>query len=304
MIRSLRDVIKEQNIPYRESVSAKTLSTFRIGGIAPLVIEPQCANELINAVRLAYTHRVPFAVIGRGSNVLFGDESIQTVLIRTCAVDGVRHTKNGAIADCGVPIAGLSLATARRGFADLCFACGIPGTLGGTLLMNAGAHGHSISELVRSVEVYLYEKDDIETWFNEQLNYSYRNSIFQTVKAVILSAELVFQESAETEEILSKISALRTERALTQPTDQPSAGSVFKRTEEHVPLSRILDELGLKGLRVGGASVSQKHAGFIVNDSNATAKDVKELIRLIQNIVEKERGIQPKPELRFIPTDT
>lgn len=287
----------------RESVSTATLCTFRIGGVAALVALPRCKNELISAVRLARAHHTPFAVIGRGSNVLFGDGDIETVLISTRAIDGTRYTKSGVIADCGVPLAALSLATARRGFDDLSFACGIPGTLGGALLMNAGAHGHSISETVRSVQVYLCEKDDIETWFNDQLNYSYRNSVFQSKGAVILSAELAFQKNAAVVEILARIYALRTKRAQTQPTDLPSAGSTFKRTDPNVPISRVLDELGLKGLRVGGASVSQKHAGFIVNDGGATAKDVKSLIELIQNIVEKERGIRPQPELRFIPTD-
>ena len=151
MSRALEDVLNQRGIPYRSNVSAATLCTFRIGGIARLVLEPQCMGELIAALCLCAEYKRPFAVIGRGSNLLFGDGMIDTVLIRTTALDAVRVLANGQIAaDCGVSLGTLAATAARAGLAGLSFACGIPGTVGGALYMNAGAYGGEMSGVVES----------------------------------------------------------------------------------------------------------------------------------------------------------
>ena len=302
-MRRLADVLKEKTIPFRTGVPAATLCTFRIGGTADIVIEPRCVGELIEAVRCCLSLELPFAVIGRGSNLLFDDGQIHVVLIRTVALDTVRFFEGEVQALSGVSLARLAHLCAEQGSEALSFAAGIPGTLGGAVVMNAGAHGKSVGELVRSVVAYDFGADRVKTLFNHQLNYSYRNSVFQEKNMLVLSASLALGARCEPMDAMSKIHLLAVKRKATQPLDLPSAGSAFRRPAPDIALSRIMDELGLKGMRVGDAAVSQKHAGFIVNLGNAKAADVRELMLQIQNIVEKERGIRPQPELRFIPTE-
>ena len=189
MTRGLADVLKEKNIPVREGVLAAALSTFRIGGPVALLIEPRNEAELIEAVRAAVLFERGFRVIGRGSNILFDDGEIATVLIRTTALNAVRETDAGFIAQCGVSLPALCDRAARRGLAGLTFACGIPGTIGGGVYMNAGAHEYALSDVLKSVTAYYPEADRKETYFVSELNSSYRYSRFQSENAVILSAE-------------------------------------------------------------------------------------------------------------------
>ncbi len=301
-MRRLADVLKEKTIPFRTGVMTATLCTFRIGGRADMVIEPRCVGELIEAIRCCTGLGLPFAVIGKGSNLLFDDGETHTALIRTVALDTVRFFDGELEALCGVSLARLAHLCAKKGSDALSFAAGIPGTLGGAAVMNAGAHGKAIGELVKSVVAYDLESDRIKTLFNHQLNYSYRKSVFQSENMFILSARLSVGSHCDPCDALAKIRHFAEIRRATQPLDLPSAGSVFRRPAPGILLSKIMDELGLKGMRVGDAAVSQKHAGFIVNLGNARAADVKKLILQIQNIVEKERGIRPQPELCFIPT--
>lgn len=304
MSARLEEVLKRRSIPYRCRVSAATLCTFRIGGVARLVVEPRCIGELIDVVACCEQQGISYAVIGRGSNVLFDDGEIETVLIRTVGLDAIRVEENGRVrADCGASLGALTKLAAREGLIGIGFACGIPGTVGGALFMNAGAHGKSILDVTESVQIWDADKREIKTLFNDQLNNSYRKSVFQAKKAVILQATLCLEAGGDPTAIAAEMRELLKRRNATQPTDLPSAGSVFRRPAPDVPLSKILDELGLKGRRVGGAMVSPKHAGFIVNDGGATAKDVRTLMWEIQNIVERERGFRPCPELRSIPED-
>ncbi len=283
---------------------ASTLCTFRIGGLIHIVVEPRCVGELIAAVECCEQAGQAYAVIGRGSNILFGDGRIETVLIRTVALNNLHVESDGLLrAECGVGLGTLANAAAHAGLGGFSFACGIPGTVGGALFMNAGAHGKSVLDVVESVQIWDSDHGKIETLFNGQLNNSYRKSVFQTKNTVILQAVFRLNPRCESAALFDEMKALRAKRNAAQPVSQPSAGSVFRRPAPDIAVSRIVDELGLKGKRVGGAVVSEKHAGFIVNDGGATAKDVRDLIWDIQNIVERERGFRPMPELRFIPED-
>jgi UDP-N-acetylmuramate dehydrogenase len=193
---------------------------------------------------------------------------------------------------------------AKKGLSGLEFAWGIPGTVGGAVFMNAGAGGRSMEDVVATADIYDVEKRKIRTLINLELGFSYRFSNIQRNKAILLSANLHIQERKEPQVILAKMYEFAKHRRLTQPLDLPSAGSAFKRHCAQKPLSRELDRLGLKGLAVGGACVSEKHAGFIVNRGGATASDVRRLISIIQDTVKKDMGFEPKPELRFIPEET
>lgn len=300
----LEDVLKGRGMPYRLGVLTAELCTFRIGGPAKLVIEPTCIGELLDAVMLCQSGGYPYTVIGRGSNILFDDGEIETVLIRTNGLDAARVLDGGLLyAHCGVSLGALTTLAAREGLEGLTFACGIPGTVGGAIFMNAGAHGSAILDVTKSVTVLDVREQKIKTLFNHQLNNSYRNSVFQKENAVVLHATFALKPHGDPARILAEMQALRARRRVSQPLTEPSAGSAFRRPAPDVFVSKIIDELGLKGMRVGGAAVSRKHAGFIVNVGGATAKDVRTLIAEIQNIVERERGFRPIPEIRFIPED-
>lgn len=304
MSRSVSEVLSKRGIRHKADVSGASLCSFRIGGRVAALVEPTCIGELIEAVRVCLQEGLSFEVIGQGSNLLIGDGAVPTVLIRTTALNAIRCFSGRRLYGlCGASLAALCQRAAKEGLDGLTFAAGIPGTLGGAVCMNAGAHGRSISELVESVTVLRLESGEMQTLFNRELNFSYRNSEIQRKKLVVLSAMLRLPREAEPATILAKMNDLTAARRATQPLDMPSAGSVFRRPAPDYPLSAELDRLGLKGLRVGGAAISEKHAGFIVNRGGATAADVKALMRQIQDIVEKERGFRPEPEIRLIPEE-
>lgn len=304
MTRGLTEALKARKIHYRENVLTASLCTFRIGGPARIVVEPCCVGELIEAVTLCIRLGLSYAVIGKGSNLLFDDGTIDTVLIRTVRLDALRMIPGGELcALCGASLSSAAYLAARHGFADLCFAAGIPGSVGGGLYMNAGAHGSAMLSVPGAVRILNTDTLKIETLFNEKLNNVYRSSEFKSKKCVILDAVLHFKERADPAAALAEIRELAERRRALQPLDLPCAGSVFRRPSPEVALSKILDDLGCKKMRVGGAEVSEKHAGFIVNIGGATAQDVQALMVNIQNIVERECGFRPSPELVMIPRD-
>ncbi|MBQ3483714.1 MAG: UDP-N-acetylmuramate dehydrogenase [Clostridia bacterium] len=301
MIGAVRDVFKQTTIPYRTDVDTRTLSTFRIGGVCPLVIEPQCENELIEAIRICRLVGVRFAVIGRGSNLLFADGELKHVLIRAAALDALRPTQVGISAQAGCSLARLAHFAADRELSGLAFAAGIPGTLGGALVMNAGAYGKEIGTLVQSVTVLDICQARVTVLSREELCFSYRSSLLQARDLTVLSAELALPVRASRAAILAEMAELAKRRRESQPLQQPSAGSVFRRPASGEPMGKVIEELGLKGLRCGNAAVSDKHAGFIVNLGGATAADVLTLIEHIRKNVERERGFLPIPEIRYVP---
>jgi UDP-N-acetylmuramate dehydrogenase len=299
-MRALAKGLKEQDIPYRTDVSAKTLCTFRVGGTVKLVIEPRCEGELLSAVSLCRAHGVPYEILGNGSNVLFEDGDLSLAVIRTVALDAVRTLHDGVYAGCGVSLPQLCRLAALRGLGGLTFACGIPGTLGGALAMNAGAHGKSLSDVVKYVKILEFDTGDIKTDFNFKKNASYRNCGFNGKNVLFLGAELLLEADLSPESLLREMQRIKEARRSSQPLELPSAGCAFRRPRPDVPIGRLLDELGCKGMRVGGAEVSKKHAAFIVNRGGATAADTKKLMWEIQQKAEKERGMILESEIRII----
>ena len=232
---------------------------------------------------------------------MFDDRRLPYVLIRTLSLDALKQSEEGLVtADCGVMLPRLARVTAAVGFADLCFAAGIPGSVGGGVYMNAGAHDKSLGETVKCVTALHPSSGKIKTYFNKELNFCYRKSIFKTNNEIVLQATLQLTTRIAPTAAQAGIKALLAHRAATQPLHLPSAGSVFLRPATGEPMGKILEELGLKGHRCGNAAVSEKHAGFIVNLGGATAEDVLQLISDIQNIVQKERGFRPETEIRYI----
>ena len=299
-MRALVGKLKKRGIPYREGVCGATLCTFHIGGTVALVIEPRCEGELLEAIALCRAGAYPFEILGNGSNVLFEDGYLSLVLIRTVALDAVRVTAEGIRAGCGVMLPRLCHLSAARGLAGLQALCGIPGTLGGALAMNAGAYGKQISELVKCVRTVDLSTNKIKTDFNFKKNASYRDCGYKGENVLFLSAELALDKGADPQALLAEMRALKMQRKTAQPMDLPSAGCAFKRPCADIPIGKFLDELGCKGMRAGGAEVSEKHAAFIVNKGGASASDVKKLMLEIQKKAEKERGMILSSELRII----
>lgn len=293
--------LKERKIAFREHLPGSTLTTLRIGGDCPLVIEPQCAGELQTAARLCRDTGVRFDVIGGGSNLLISDKGIPWAVISTRKMQGITCRGGVLRAMCGAPLPLLLQAFAEAGDNSLLFAAGIPGTVGGALYMNAGTEGHGVLDTVYSVCVIDADTLEFKTVFQKECNKSYRNSDFQANNDLIVSADFPSHGVCEPEDVFGEIRARLAARKAVQPLEYPNAGSTFKRHDPAVPLSRLLDELGLRGMRVGGAAISEKHAGFIVNLGGATAADVMKLIGKVQDIAERSLGFRPETEIRRLP---
>ena len=299
MLHPFEEALKERNIPYRKNVLTKELCTFRIGGICRYLITPLCQGELISAVQLCRAFDVPFYILGRGSNALFSDKPFCGALIRTAELNATRLEGDHLISDCGALLPRLVRLATTRGFADLAFAAGIPGTLGGGVRMNAGAHGQCLGDIVEWAKVLDISSGEIRTLFNNELSFSYRKSVLQGNNYVVLQACLHLRHTADPERIAAHTQALLRQRAASQPLDFPSAGSVFLRTNEGVSMGKIIEDLGLKGTRCGGAEISRKHGGFIVNVGGATALDVCRLIRLVKIVTKQKLGFVPQTEICF-----
>ena len=299
-MRALERSLKERDVPYRTDVSAKELCTFRIGGTVALVIEPRCERELCEAISLGRSGEYPVEILGNGSNVLFEDDYLSLAVIRTAALNCIRVLRDGGRAGSGASLARICTVAATHGFAGAQALCGIPATLGGALAMNAGAHGKQLSDIVKCVKTVDVFTGEIETDFNFKKNALYRYCGLQYKNKAFLSAELALEHDGDPQEILAEMQRMKMLRRSTQPLELPSAGCVFKRPCRELPIGKFLDELGCKGMRVGGAEVSQKHAAFIVNRGGASAADVKTLIQEIQKKAEKERGMIPECEIRII----
>ncbi len=303
MRAAFEDVLAKRRIHFEKNVKTSSLCTFRIGGTCDYLIEPRCQGELVDAVMLCRHFKIPYEIIGRGSNLLFPDGELPLALIRTTRLVGVRREGSDLIADCGVTLPYLARRLAALGFEDLAFACGIPGTLGGGVYMNAGAYGKDLGGVIKWGKVLDATAGEIRTFFNKELSFSYRNSAFQRDKHIILQVCLSLKDRCDPDVAATHIQSNLTRRAATQPLHLPSAGSVFRRPPTGEPVSRVIDELGLKGMRCGGAAVSCKHAGFIVNQGDATAENVECLIAATQAIVKKKRGFLPEVEIQRISSE-
>jgi UDP-N-acetylmuramate dehydrogenase len=300
MRRELIGFLKYRKIPYETETSAKGLCTFRIGGVCDTVVRPQCPEELMALTAFCAAQNIAFGVLGRGSNVLPADGRIQTVLIKTDALNALRIFDGQAVVQCGCTLPHLARKVAEAGYGDLAFAVGIPGSVGGAVCMNAGAHGREIGDRIEWVEAYVPEERKIRTYFNDELSFSYRNSVFQAQKAVILRAKLRFCQPMKKDEIFDIMRQIMQKRRASQPLELPNAGSIFRRPHPDLPVGKLLEDCGLKGLRCGDAAVSEKHAGFIVNLGNATCADVRMLMRRVEILVKEKTDIRLVPEIREI----
>lgn len=300
-----------QNVKYNEPLSQHT--SFRIGGPAAALVEAHSVDELKAIIALRERFSLPVMVIGRGTNILFSDAGYKGIIIvlstefsqvryENCE-NGERKTENGksgiripVIAGAGVALNRLAQQCAQWGLSGLEFAYGIPGALGGALIMNAGAHGCSISQIVVDIRVMTHS-GTVLTIFREQAEFAYRQSALNQYFCVLAATLQLIQ--APYDQIIAKMQQLYAERKYKLPLNKPSAGCVFKNPPG-ISAGKLIDECGLKGTRIGGAEVSKKHANFIINTGGATAKDVLELIDEVRNRVYSQIGVTLEQEIHYI----
>lgn len=271
-------------------------TSFRIGGPARLMAFPASIGSLANLLKAARELHITPRVLGAGTNVLAPDEGLDALVICTKdALMGLRQLDSTHVeAMAGQSMASAAVFARRSGLSGLEFAHGIPGTVGGGIYMNAGAYGGEMKDVTVSVKVLTLD-GEMREYAGKDL-FSYRMSVFQTLPCVIVSA--VFHLTPdEPEKIQQRMTELMKKRSASQPLDLPSAGSTFKRPQGGYAAA-LIDEAGLKGKGVGGAQVSIKHAGFVVNTGGATAWDVNETIAMIQREVKEHSGIELSPEVR------
>lgn len=273
-------------------------TTWKIGGPADLLLIPRSKEELAAAVKLLNRHGTPWMMLGKGSNTLISDKGVRGVVIKLGAgLDYARFEGDSVTAGGAYSFIKLSVMAGKAGLTGLEFAAGIPGTVGGAVYMNAGAHGSDVSRILQRAEVLL-PTGELAALQKDDMAYAYRHSILQTRPGIV--TEAVFKlEPGDRNEIAAALAAYKDRRRRTQPLQQACAGSVFRNPEGHYA-ARLIEEAGLKGLRIGGAEVSPLHANFIVNTGQATAQDVLSLIEQIRRTVEQKYGVKLIPEVLVV----
>ncbi|MBQ2897555.1 MAG: UDP-N-acetylmuramate dehydrogenase [Clostridia bacterium] len=273
----------------------KNHTTFKIGGNAKTVITPTSVNELVEVIKCLKNER--FLVIGNGSNILAPDEGIDYFVIKTSKINSVNCDKNKICAECGATLAKIASVALENSLAGFEFASGIPGTIGGGIVMNAGAYDGELSQVVKTT-LFCDRMGNVYEISGNEHKFGYRHSFFSDKDYVVLSS-VIELESGIKDDISLKMKELNKRRSDKQPLNYPSAGSTFKRPEGYFA-AKLIDDCGLKGASVGGAKVSEKHSGFIINSGNATANDVKQLISLCQKEVFEKFAVNIEPEIKIL----
>ena len=290
--------LTELNISFTTNVPMKDHTSFKIGGPADFFISVNNTDELKSAISLCKEMDIPYMILGNGSNLLVSDEGIRGAVIR---LDGEFKsiTVNGTEIVCGagVPLTKLCLEAQRNSLTGLEFGYGIPGTVGGAAYMNAGAYGGEMKDVVVSC-THLDSDMNVGSFSADELDLSYRHSAYMKGEYVLLSVKMKLSEGTP-EKIKARMDELMQKRIEKQPLEYPSAGSVFKRPEGAFAAA-LIEQCGLKGRTVGGAQVSLKHSGFIINIGSATCQDVLDLVEIIRNEVKEKTGYELQREIIHI----
>lgn len=293
--KKLTTIIEESKIKTNEDMSKHT--SFKAGGKAKFYIKAKTVEDVINTVKISKENNIPIVVLGNGSNILFKDEEFNGIVLKI-ELDTLKIEENIITAEAGVKNAILGRKALDNNLQGFEFAAGIPGTIGGAIRMNAGAYGGEIKDIVQDVEYLDYEDSKIKKITNKECNFEYRHSVFCENKNIILSATFKLKNGIK-EEIANRMNEFAKSRKEKQPLEYPSAGSTFKRGTDFIT-AKLIDECGLKGYQIGGAQVSEKHAGFIINKENATAKDIIDLVEYVKKTVKEKTGKSIDLEVEII----
>jgi len=289
---------ERQKIEYRINEPLSEHTSFRIGGLAALFAEPDTSEKAALLLGFCTRNGIKHTIFGRGSNILVSDEGYDGVVIRIGEKMGALTVEGNVItAQAGGSLAGLCRFAQANRLSGLEFAFGIPGSVGGGVYMNAGAYGGELKDVVTEVGYRGFD-GEVKTLEKDELEFSYRHSFFTGKDLLILWAkfELIPGDGEEISAKMAEIARCRNDK---QPLNYPSAGSVFMRPPGFYT-GALIEQAGLKGKQIGGAQVSEKHAGFIINTGGATAKDVKELIALIQDEIKRRNGVDLVCEIKFL----
>lgn len=296
MLEKLQKLLGETKVLKEEPMASHT--TFRIGGPADYFVLPENAEELQGVLKLCAKEQVPYFILGNGSNLLVGDKGFRGVVIQLYKnFDGIEILGTTIKARAGAMLIRVAKEAAGAGLTGLEFASGIPGTIGGAMVMNAGAYGGEMKDVVTSVLV-LTKEGEIRTLTKEEMNFRYRGSVIEDEGYIVLETVMELQKG-DPLVIKSRMEELLLQRRTKQPVEYPSAGSTFKRPEGYFAGKLIMDA-GLRGYQVGGAKVSEKHCGFVINAGGATAADVMQLMKDVSEKVAEKFGVGLEPEVKRI----
>lgn len=299
-MKDLADKLRELNIgSITENEPLANHTSMKIGGPADIFIEPSSIDNLKRALEVIKDSNIKWTVIGRGSNLLVTDKGIEGAVIKLGSglneleVEGTRVTAGG-----GLSLVNFAMTISRKGLSGLEFAGGIPGSIGGAVYMNAGAHGSDISQILEKAYV-LFEDGSLEWLSNEEMKFSYRTSVLQKERPGIVVAAVFQLKEGNKDEIVAELQKNKDYRKETQPYNYPSCGSVFRNPLPNYA-GNLIEKSGLKGHRLGGAQISELHGNFIVNTGNAKAEDVLGLIQHVKDTVLNLHGVKMETEVEII----
>lgn len=286
-----------ETIGYKTDEPLKKHTTMRVGGNAKYIFFPKNAKDLKTIIDYCNTNNEKYIVIGNGSNVIFTDEGFDGIVIKIFSMMSNFSVEGNVIkAEAGCILSKLAVAARDNSLTGMEFAAGIPGTLGGAVVMNAGAYGGEMKDIIDYVDVLSCD-GVIKRYSNEEMKFGYRKSIIDEDK-IVIGAGLKLS-SGNKDEITETMLELKEKRTSKQPLEYPSSGSTFKRPDGYFA-AKLIEDAGLKGYRVGGAMVSPKHSGFVINYDNATSSDVLKLIEDVKKIVNEKFGVCLEPEVKIV----
>lgn len=293
---NLKSYLVQNKITFCENEKLANHTSVKVGGKARIFVYAKGIKRLANLLNYLCENEIEYQILGNGTNVLAGDKTFQGVVICTKKLKRMWKQDNGVYVQCGLGLFEFCHKLKKFGYGGLEFMYGIPGTVGGAVVMNAGAFGGSIGDFVQYV--YAYQNGKIKKISKNKLGFSYRESIFQKNNMIVLGVKFILpKDSGET--ISQKQNEFFQRKLTLQPYDYPSFGSAFKKCEG-IAISKLIDDLGLKGYTIGRAQISKKHAGFIINIGGATCKDYLKMIKYIQTRVKDAYGIMPEPEVKLL----
>ncbi len=298
-MRDVIDFLKMNDVKYVENVSLCRYSSIKIGGDCDLVAFPSSKSQLVPLAHFLGKNKIRYKILGRMSNVLPPDEDYHSVVIKTDLIRGIIKTGNLLSVNIGETLPVLSNALIELKLSGMEELSGIPGSIGGAIAGNAGAFGREISDLITEIEFYDPKTDTIGVIGGQEAKFSYRNSLFKNTDQILLSARFKLLESSS-EKIKSRLAHYRKIRKDKQPCGIPSLGSVFKRPGNGLYAAKMIDECGLRGCQIGGAQISTKHAGFIVNVGGATSADYLALTNYVERRVFERFGIRLEREIEIL----
>lgn len=291
----LEKIIDKHLIKYNEPMKHHT--SFKVGGPCDILVIPDKKWQVISIMKICREHNIPFFIMGNGTNLIVRDGGYRGVIIKLTSLNDIAVEGNRIKAQTGALLSNVSKEALKHSLKGMEFASGIPGTVGGAVAMNAGAYGPEIKDIIESAALADYD-GNLYCLNRDELELSYRNSIVQKKGYVVLEAIFSLENGSYTE-IKNRMEELNKRRADKQPLNYPSAGSTFKRPEGHFA-GKLIEDAGLKGFSAGGAKVSEKHAGFIINYNGASASDIIELISKVQQIVKGKFNVTLEPEVKVI----